>query len=56
MEFGAALKGVIKEIVYVVEADESEGKLRRCCNVGGIIAYRNKEVLQRILNVMSQGN
>lgn len=58
VEFKAALGGVVRELVYSVEerGDDEEveegGKLERCCNVGGIIAYRTEAVLKRILEVL----
>lgn len=55
VEMKTALDGVIKEVTYSVREDEEEedaSKLERCCNAGGIIAYRNKEVLLKILEVL----
>lgn len=53
VEFKAALGGVVRELVYAVEGEEADGKLGRCCNVGGIIAYRNERVLERILEALA---
>lgn len=50
IEFRAGLEGVVKEILYTVEGDV---KLNKCCNTGGIIAYRNWAVLQKILKALT---
>lgn len=53
VEYKAAVGGVVKELIYNVEEEQEDGKLVRCCNKGGIIAYRNQEVLERILKVLA---
>lgn len=53
MEFKAALAGVVREVVYAVEGRGADGKLGRCCNVGGIIAYRNDGALKRVLEALA---
>lgn len=52
IEFRAALGGGIKEVVYKV-ADGEQRKMQKCCNLGGIIAYRNMAVLAGILNILT---
>lgn len=52
VEYKAALTGVIKELTYNVEDETVARKLERCCNVGGIIAYKNQVVLRAVLNAL----
>lgn len=51
VEFGAATEGAVRELVYGAR-DECGSKMARCCNAGGIIAYRSEGVLRRLLEVV----
>lgn len=56
VNFRNALVNDISEISYSENGSSEMSKMNKCCNNGGLIAYRNPSVLQEIINALTSEN
>lgn len=52
--YNKLLTGNEESVCYCIDETLGKSKIDTCCNIGGIIAYRNEDTLKSILEILKK--